>query len=276
MSRSMSLLTLAAVMSGIMLAIGIIAYGPASSFMSVEGLVIVVGGSIANAFLSFRRDDVRKAFSTIRHMLSASIDGRERLRLDILRFIDWAYIVQQQDFIGLEKEGAKSRLEPLMRYGMDLTVTGYSAAIIRDMMHTVADAEFEQGCAPVTVLRNMAATAPAFGMVGTLVGMILLLRNVGLDISNLGSGLGVAMLSTLYGILAARLVCLPAADKLLQQEETTRFSHYMLAEGFAMLAEKHSPYYMLDRLNSFLTPSKHFDLLKFERSSIQPSLAVAA
>ena len=99
-----------------------------------------------------------------------------RLHRDIMQLIRWSYIVQAQDFIGLEKESASQIDEPLMRYGMDLVITGYSAGSIREMMRTVADAEFERRSAPVTVLRNMAATAPAFGMVGTLIGMVTILQ----------------------------------------------------------------------------------------------------
>jgi chemotaxis protein MotA len=96
-------------------------------------------------------------------------------------------------------------------------------------------------------------------MVGTLVGMAMLLQTAGQDVTKIGGGLSIAMMATLYGILAARLLCLPAADKLLTKEEARRFRYYMLAEGLSLLAEKQNPLYVQDRLNSFLDPSTHFD-----------------
>jgi len=254
-----------ALVAGVMALIGLFLLGFAGyvPFLSIEGLVIVVGGSIANAFLSFQREDVLKAFSTIRDMLKKPLALRDGLHKDILQIIGWAQTVQSHDLIGLEKESAKEIQDPLLRYGMDLVITGYSAAHIRDMIHTVSEAEFDRSCRPVTVLRNMAATAPAFGMVGTLIGMVTILNNVGTDLSNIGGGLAIAMLSTLYGILVARLICLPAADKLLQREESNYFRNHMVAEGLSLLAEKQKPFYVQDRLNSFLSPSKQLNLSNY-------------
>ena len=86
--------------------------------------------------------------------------------------------------------------------------------------------------------------------------------------------MGIAMLSTLYGILAARLLCLPAADRLLQKEDKRNFRHYMITEGLALLAQKQKPYYVQDRLNSFLEPSRHIDLGLYLRSSATQQASV--
>jgi len=258
-----------------MIAIAVV-FGASNSFLSLEGLVIVVGGSIANAYLSYQREDVLKAFDTIKDLLNKTPSTRERLHKDIMQMIMWAYVVHARDFLGLEKETNDKLHDAFTRYGVDLVITGYDSDKIRDMLHTVADAEFERCCAPVTVLRNMAATAPAFGMVGTLIGMVLIMKNIGMDMSSIGGGLAIAMLSTLYGILMARLVCLPAADKLLQKEEGERFRNYMLTEGLAMLAEKQSPFYMQDKLNSFLEPAKHFSLNDYEQMALHRRFALAA
>jgi biopolymer transport protein ExbB/TolQ len=156
--------------------------------------------------------------------------------------------------------GGSMRKGGSLRYGVELVVTGYQPAIIRQMMNTAVEADYERSITPVAVLRNMASTAPAFGMVGTLVGMVIMLQNIQGDMTKIGAGLAVALLATLYGIIMARLFCLPAADKLLQKEDIMRFRNYMMTEGLVLLAEKQSPRFMQDRLNSFLEPSIHFNL----------------
>lgn len=264
------------VMAGLLMVTAISTLMGYGSFLNVEGLFIVIGGSVANAFLSFPRGDVSKAFETIKGMMKKTQASAHHLHLDIMQLIMWSYVIQQKDLIGLEKESAKKTHDPLMRFGLDLVLSGYGSDNIRQMMHTAADAEFERRCMPVSVLRNMAATAPAFGMVGTLIGMVILLNNAGSNFAGVESGLGVAMLSTLYGILVARLVCLPAADSLLQKEEKLHFRHYMISEGLAMLAEKRRPFYMQDRLNSFLEPSKHLDLTDYMHNAFVHRVAVAA
>lgn len=278
MLKSLSLPVLLTIATVLVLFIGSLVFGAGfyHYFLSIEGLVIVIGGCVANAFLSYRRENVLAAFANIRDLLEKLPSPRIGLHSDIMQFISWSYVVNGRDFIGLEKETAGRITDPLLRYGMDMVVTGYPAKDVREMMNTVAEAEFERRTAPVTVLRNMAATAPAFGMVGTLIGMVMTLHTVSSDFSGIESGLAIAMLATLYGILVARLVCLPAADKLLQKEENIYFRNQMLIEGLILLTEKHNPFYIQDRLNSFLEPARHFDLTRYEHLAFHRQFATAA
>lgn len=272
MAKSMSLATLAGTIFGFLMILGAIAYGTDNywSFISLEGFLIVIGGTIANAFMSYQAIYVIRAFKAIWHMVKKPRATREGLNAEIMRLIKWSYLVNAKGLIGLEGEiGTKIR-EPLLRYGVSLVITGYKPDPIRKMMDTAVEAEFDRAIAPVAVLRNMASTAPAFGMVGTLVGMVIMLQNIQGDLSRIGGGLAVALLATLYGIIMARLFCLPAADKLLHKEEIMRFRNYMMTEGLVLLAEKQSPRYMQDRLNSFLDPKIHFDLDAQLKSYIPP------
>lgn len=268
MTHSMSLATLAGIIFGFALVLGAIAHGTDNyqAFLSLEGFLIVIGGAIANAFMSYQARYVMEAFHAMGHMLQKPRATREGLNTDIMRLIKWAYLVHAKGLNGLEGESGDKIKEPLLRYGVDLVVTGYPPDKIRSMMNTAVEAEFDHRITPVTVLRNMASTAPAFGMVGTLVGMVIMLGNIEGDMSRIGTGLAIALLATLYGIIFARLLCLPAADKLLQKEEIMRFRNYMMTEGLVLLSEKQNPRYMQDRLNSFLEPDIHFNLDDYLRA----------
>ncbi len=260
--RSISLATIAGTVLGFSLILGAIAHGTDNyiSFLSVEGGLIVIGGTIANAFMSYQARYVLLAFGALWHMVKKADATREGLNAELMRLIKWAYLVHAKGLAGLEGEVGARIKEPLLRYGIDLVITGYQPEVIRKMMNTAVEADFERSITPVTVLRNMASTAPAFGMVGTLVGMVIMLQNIQGDMTKIGTGLAVALLATLYGIIVARLLCLPAADKLMQKQEIMRFRNYMMTEGLVLLAEKQSPRFMQDRLNSFLEPSIHFNI----------------
>lgn len=260
--KSLSLSTVAGTFFGFALFLGAIIHGTSNylSFVSLEGFLIVIGGTVANAFMSYNGPSVMLAFDAIWHMMKKPKATREGLNAEIMRLIKWAYIVNSKGLPGLEGEVGVKIKEPLLRYGLDLVVTGYKPDIIRAMMNTAIESEFERSITPVTVLKNMASTAPAFGMVGTLVGMVIMLQNIQGDMSLIGTGLAVALLATLYGIIAARLFCLPAADKLMQKEDVMRFRNYMMTEGLVLLSEKQSPRFMQDKLNSFLDPEDHFNL----------------
>lgn len=275
MVQQISIATVVGTLFGFLLVLGAIAHGTENywSFLSVEGGLIVIGGSIANAFMSFQANYVMQAFGAMGNMLRKPVATREGLNSEILRLIRWAFLVHNKGLAGLEGEIGTKIKEPLMRYGMELVITGYSADVIRSMMTTAVESEYERRITPVTVLKNMAGTAPAFGMVGTLVGMVIMLQNIQADMSQIGGGLAIALLATLYGILFARLICLPAADKLQQKEEIMRFRNFMMVEGMTLLAEKQTPRYMQDKLNSFLDPNIHFSL--DEQLKIEPGMRKA-
>lgn len=264
----MSLSSLLGVIFGLTL-IGIAVYNATSNpliYVNLEAAMIVVGGATASAFMGFHSTDVFKAFKAIWWMVKKPKSTREGLNTEISRLIKWSYLVQQRGLLGLENEikTVKSN-DQLIKYCMTLSVTNHPPAILREMMVNAVESVFESKTIPVQVLKNMGASAPAFGMMGTLVGMVAMLEQMGSGAADgmmkiVGSGMALALVATLYGVFFARMVYLPAASKLMQKEETERFRNLMVVEGLIMLAEKKSPRFMQDRLNSFLEPHQHFDI----------------
>lgn len=234
-------------------------------YFDFPALMIVLGGAIAAAFMGFHSADVFVAFKAVWWTLKKPKSTREGLNTEIGRLIKWGYLVQQRGLPALESEIKTLKAnDPVIKYCMELTVTVHKPNELKDMMTTAVESEFEHKTIPVQVLRNMGASAPAFGMIGTLVGLVAILDQMGQGTENLvnviGAGMSLALVATLYGVLLARMVFLPAASKLLQKEETERFRNLMVVEGLIMLAEKRTPRFMQDRLNSYLEPSNHFDI----------------
>jgi chemotaxis protein MotA len=198
-------------------------------------------------------------------MLKKPQASRETLNTEIMRLIKWSYLVQKKGLPGLEDEIKRVQTnEPLIRFCLLLVATNHPPKELRVMMETAIESEFERKTAPVEVLKTMASTSPAFGMIGTLVGLIVMLQNLDFEagFSDIGIGLSLALITTLYGVVFARLIYLPAALKLQQKEEIERFRNFMIAEGLVMLSEKKGPRFMQDKLNSYLDPSIHFDMDK--------------
>ena len=139
-------------------------------------------------------------------------------------------------------------------------MTGYPADDIRDMCSEMAHAEFQRQSVETSILRDMGQSAPAFGMIGTLVGLIVMLDNLQDDPAGIGAGLAVALLTTLYGVIFARLIFVPGANKLQQNADIQKFRNDLMSEGFVMLSEKRSPRFIQDRMNSFLDPTIHYEI----------------
>ncbi len=228
------------------------------AFFSVEGLMIVVGGVMAVAFMSFQASDVQKALRAISNMLKESPITHEDLHRDTMDIIKWGGLVKKKGMRALEASIGESGIDDtFVRYGLNMVVSEYTPEDVRAMMETAADACYERDSLPVDILEAMASHAPAVGMVGTLVGMVTMLCHLNGDIIGIGSNLAIAFLSTLYGVVSARMVYVPAASKLRQEVEKSRFRNQLITEGMVMLVNNKSPMYIRDRLNSFLRPENH-------------------
>jgi chemotaxis protein MotA len=227
-------------------------------FLNLHGAMIVFGGTIAYAYMSFQARYVTSAFLAIRWMLNKPSATREGLHKDINQMVVWARAMSKGGVLELENEINASKIkDPLMKYCTNLVIMDYKAEDLRVMLETAVEAEFERVTEPVRVLKSMASAAPAFGMIGTLVGMVVMMQGLGENLTDIGAGLATALLATLYAVASARLILLPAGEKLQQKEEIQRFRNYLILEGLVMLGEKRSPRYVQDRLNSFLEPSLH-------------------
>ncbi len=245
-------------------------------FFSIEGMVIVFGGVIAVAFMSFEAEDVRKALAVITAMFKEPNTAvPDNLHHDMIEIIGWAYMVKEKGMRRLESSLSKRGIaDPFVKYGLNMVVSGYPPEDVRAMMETAADASFERDSIPVDVLQTMTSHAPAFGMIGTLVGMVIMLCSLNDNVSGIGSSLSVSFLSTLYGVVSARMVYMPAAAKLRQVVARSRFRNQLITEGMVMLVSDKTPNYIKDRLNSFLRPERrdYLDQFKIDATpGAQPS-----
>lgn len=253
----MSFGTLIGVILGFGLLFGAIFIGTndITIFLNLESFLIVVGGTLANAYMSYQASYVSSAMGAIGQMFGRPKATHETLHLELKHLTKWAEVIQTKGMLWFEKEVMPHVKEPFLKYGLELVISNYKPEDIRTMLDTAVEGNFERKMMPVVVLRNMAASAPAFGMVATLVGMVIMMANLQGDMTQIGQGLALALTATLYGIVTARLVCLPAAEKLQQKEEVMRFRNYLITEGLILLAGKHNPQFIQDKLLSFLDPA---------------------
>lgn len=250
---------------GILLAIMALGVGIAHgggdliAYMDIAGALIVFGGSFAMAYMSYNGKDVNAAMKTIATLAAKPQVNKESIARDILTLIKWGYLVQGKGLVALENEvkGAKG---DLLLWGGQLVATGYTPEHIRHMMHNAAEAQMDRQLKPAVVLKAMASAGPAFGMVGTLTGLVIMLQAMGDDMAKLGQAMALAMLATLYGVIGARLIFMPAANKQEERAEAMYLRNRLIGEGLALLAEKQSPRQMQDHLNSFLDVAQHFDI----------------
>ena len=259
----MSLNTLLGVIFGLGLVVLAIALATDNFlvFFSFPSFIMVVGGTFAATFISYEARYVMLSLRDMFRIMMVQRVGRNILNFEVGRIIRWGYVVQAKGPIALEQEVKKIKAEdPFLGFGVELVITGYTGEEVSDILSNTVESSFGRSVVQASILRSMAAAAPAFGMIGTLIGLIVMLQNIGGDPRQLGSGLALALITTLYGVLMARLVFGPAAAKIQQREEIKRFRNLLCAEGLALLADKKSPRFIQDSMNSYLDPKIHFDI----------------
>ncbi len=259
----MSLTTVLGILLGFGLFVGSIVLSTSNYmlFLDFPSFIMVIGGTFAATFIAFESRYVLNALRVTASIMFVHRFSRSILTNEVGRVIRWGYIVQKGGLPGLEADARNlARQDRFLGFAIDLVVSGYNGNEIREILRNTVETTFERSVINADILRSMGNTAPAFGMIGTLVGLIIMLDSMATDPSQLGPGMSVALITTLYGVLVARLVFLPAASKIQQREEIVQFRNYLLAEGMALLAERKSPRYIQDKMNSFLDPSIHFNI----------------
>ncbi len=251
----MSTTTLLGLLIGTLLFIGSILMSTDNViiFVSIPSLILVLGGTLANGFISYQGPYVVKALRSIMDIFSHAKTNETILVGEAERVVEWSRIVSTQGQVALEQHIKAKGNDELLSYGIQLVADGVDSDAVRDFLTNRVETGHERQMRQVEILRNMASSAPAFGMIGTLVGLIIMLDGLA-DASTLGSGLAVAMLTTLYGVLFARFIFQPAADKTAQREEISRFRNLLMMEGFVMLSEGRSTSFIRNRIASFLPP----------------------
>jgi chemotaxis protein MotA len=224
--------------------------GDVHMFVSEHAIIIIFGGSIAATMIRFPLGvmlhglplGAKFAFTMSRLAARDLVDELARI----------AEIARKQGPVGLEKVETD---EPFLAKGIRYIADGYDMEFIRDNLERDRDnflMHLDEGS---KIYRAIGDCAPAFGMIGTLIGMVQMFANM-TDPSKLGPFMATALLATLYGALVANLFCLPIADKLhgkLLDEETNRT---LIIDGILMIRDSKSPTLVREMLLAYL-PEKH-------------------
>jgi len=227
--------------------------GDISTFIDYHAAIVIFGGAFAATLIRF-------PLSSMLHGLPLGLKYAFTMRRltardlvdEIARLAD---VARKAGPLGLEKEEVE---DAFLAKGVRYVADGYDAAFIRDAMERERETFFMHLDEGQKIYRAIGDCAPAFGMVGTLIGMVQMFANMS-DPSKLGPFMAIALLATLYGAVVANLFCLPIADKLqvkLHDEETSRT---LIIDGVLMIREAKSPAIVREMLVAYLPERHHHD-----------------
>lgn len=232
------------------------------AFVDIPSMIIVTGGTFVALFVSYETAHALKALRLMGRAFRSHGDSELSLKGEVGQIVRWAYIIQKNGLQGLENEITDEvrKDNPFLAYGADLVVTGYTGAEIRNILEHMMESQSERNRRETDALKKMGGDAPAFGMLGTLIGLIIMLSNMGGDPSTIGPSMAVALVTTFYGIILARVIFIPLATKISTRNDVTLFKNNLQMEGLVLLAERKSPRYIQDKINSFVDLKEQFSI----------------
>ena len=237
---------------GLSLSMGLVLFGAMLggnplTFISVEGLLLVLGGTVASTLVQFSIRDIRSAIHAARSVLFLPHEEPSH-RINYL--LDLSRRVKEQGILILEQEASRTG-DSFLRLGLDLTVDGQAPEEISRILQREMRTSNDQAWRSVQVWETMGNFAPAMGLIGTLIGLIHMLGSLQ-DASTVGPAMSLALVATLYGSVAANLFFFPMAGKLRVVAQEREFSKDITLEGLLSLARSESPLMLEQRLQSFV------------------------
>ena len=230
-------------------------------FLLPNSLLMVLGGTIAATFIAFKDNYVIQAFKEMVKIFKHLDIDSKTIYNDVGKIIGWAEIVKKGGIRELQnKFNGDENKNPVIKYSMEMVLSGGKSEEISRLTEDFIDTTYDRKMHIVTILDTMAQFAPSFGMIGTLVGLVIMLSSMNSDPTAIGAGMAVALITTLHGVLFANLLFKPAARKLEQQYSIIKYRDMILLEGISMLPNKPHPYTVQDHLNRYLDSSNHFDI----------------
>lgn len=229
------------------IAISILIDGDLASFFNVPSIFIVFGGVIASTIVSYPKKALKSLKIVFQNAFKAkTID----LNDDIDLVIRIANVARREGLLALED--ALSDIDnPFLQKGVMLIVDGADAELVKNVLETeIAFIEDRHGQGQAIVM-SMSSFSPAYGMIGTLIGLINMLKDLS-DMNTLGPNMAVALITTFYGVVLANLVFTPIAKKLKAHSDMECLQKELYLEGLLSIQDGENPRIIKDKLTAFI------------------------
>ena len=252
-------------------------FGSISRFADLKSLLIVLGGSYAATLIAFRFGDAMRAILFIAKAFLTGKSDKDFLEvyhtvISLCEKRSNKELITDEEISAIKNKDLQNWLQDFI--AVDLVSEEMIEEIVRSEIEMYNYRSFEE----IDMLEFMGRAAPAFGMIGTVVGLIMMLGSVsgegGADIAGLMGGMAVAMITTLYGVLLSQLIFLPIASKRFQLKETQVLLMEMIREGLLYLKRRELPETAAKDLVIYLPPKLRKKVMQEEQAAMGQGLGL--
>ncbi len=241
---------------GLLISFGLIASamvagpGGVMTFLDIPSALIVFGGTIG---ATLTQSPLGNALATIGVVKNAFFAKPINISAVIDEFVDYANKARREGILSLEST-VNSLDDTYLRKGLQLTVDGLEPQAIEEVLELEMSTLEGRHEAGVSVIESMASYAPALGLIGTVVGLVQMLKSMD-DPSTIGPAMALALITTFYGVVLANLIFLPLSNKLKTRSKEEMLLRELQLEGILAIAKGDNPRIMQEKLTSFQPPA---------------------
>ncbi len=238
---------------GIVVAFGLVlfAIGDAvTGFIDVPSMAIVIGGTVGVLLVAYPLANCIGVIKIIlKTILNKPADGPSIVK----ELVELSQIVRKEGILALESKVGDIE-HPFLSKGLQMAIDGQEPSEIEDILYMEMDKLGERHQRGSDMMTALGTFAPSMGMIGTLVGLVLMLANME-DPASIGPSMAVALLTTFYGALMANIIFLPMATKLKTRSKEEVLVHEIILTGVQSLVAGENPRVMEQKLHGFLPPA---------------------
>lgn len=217
-------------------------------FVSIQSALVVLGGTLASIMISYSFADLKNIPNLLRVSFHDDKIESERIIENLVNFAEKA---RREGLLALEDD-AEEMDDKFLKKGVQLIVDGTDPELVRNILETKLLFLQERHAKGRGIFATMGQLAPAFGMIGTLIGLVQMLSQLD-DPTKLGSGMAVALITTLYGALLANWLFIPLAKNLETQSSHEIHVKEVIIEGILSIQAGENPRIVKEKLNAFLS-----------------------
>ena len=219
-------------------------------FLSSHAFAIIGGGCISALLVAFPMKNVLTLPGVLKKMFFTESRSAHKLIADLVKY---AEIARRDGILSLENMTGSIEDKFIVK-GIQMAVDGTDPELIQQILESELDSMSERHSDGRALLEVVGKYAPAYGIIGTVIGLVLMLSEME-DASKIGKGMATAFLATLYGAIAANLICLPFADKLRIRSKEELLMKQIIIRGVMSIQSGDNPRIVEQKLKTFLPPS---------------------
>lgn len=228
----------------------ILSGGTIDAFIDTPSILVVGGGVTASIFIKWPMDRVKSLAKIWMKAIFVTTSNPKEMIEEIQKLAETA---RRESVFALEKVPVEN---PFLKKAVTLAADNRPPEVITSILQLEIDSLIERHKNGISIIQNVADDGPAFGMIGTLIGLVIMLQNLSGGPEQLGSAMAVAILTTFYGATLANVFMGPIANKLAYYSNNEAMVMNIVVAGVLGIVAGENPRVIREKLDSFLPPSE--------------------